>query len=66
MKILQVKLFHDHKVKRDYPDAIQYPDGKILYKEGIGKFPYDCIAKDKYPKAMIYSGGHAWSYLVNN
>lgn len=66
MKILQVKLFHDHKIEGEYPEAIQYPDGSILNQSGIGKFPYECIAKDKHPEAMIYSGGHAWSYLVNN
>jgi len=40
--------------------------GADMIPAGIGKYPYDCIAKDKYPRAMVYKGcnaGHTcWDY----
>ncbi len=38
---------------KEYPDKIEYC-GKTLLPIGVGKYPYDCIAKDKHPDAMIY------------
>lgn len=64
MEVLQVN-FGDFKVKTNqYPEAIQYPNGKILYKKGIGEYPYNCPQKDKYPDAMIYEGNGSWSSLL--
>ena len=65
MKVLQIN-FGQHEIDwgDDYPDAIQYPDGWILYKDGIGKYPYDCIMKDKHPEAMIYTNGYVWSAVI--
>ena len=66
MEILKVNYFTT-KIKADhFPDAIQYPDGKILYKKGINKFPYECPAKNEYKnkEVMIYENNHAWNYLV--
>jgi hypothetical protein len=32
-----------------------------LYQAGYGAYPYDCILKDKYPRAMIYMSDHCWT-----
>lgn len=46
----------------EYPDTItKY--GKTLKAVGLGKYPYDCIAKDKFPNAMIYIGDGCWDVL---
>lgn len=64
MEVLKVN-FGDFKLNvSEYPDAIQYPDGRILYKKGIGLYPYSCINKDKYPNAMIYEDSGAWTCML--
>lgn len=50
-------------VKGKYPETIERY-GKVLKAIGIGKYPYECICKDKHPEAMIYqseTGG--WTAL---
>ena len=43
--------------------------GAEMREAGIGKFPYDCIAKDKHPNSMVYIGcgnDHmCWDYADN-
>jgi hypothetical protein len=48
---------------KEYPaEIVCY--GKTLKAIGIGKYPYDCISKDKYPNAMIYWSKEAgWTAL---
>ncbi len=48
----------------EYPGAIRFPDGKVLYAVGIGKYPYECIAKDKHPDAMIYEDESCWDKVI--
>jgi hypothetical protein len=38
--------------------------GRTMFFAGFGKFPYDCIAKDKYPQAAIYLtvDGSSWTH----
>ena len=37
--------------------------GKRLEAIGRGKYPYECISKDKYPNAMIYHSREAgWTH----
>lgn len=49
-------------------DKAQYPDvlhaNKLMHPVGRGKFPYDCVSRDKYPDAMIYhtADGSAWTH----
>lgn len=35
-----------------------------MYPIGIGMYPYDCRAKDKYPGHMVYktADGSAWDH----
>jgi len=50
---------------KQYPDAIQYPNGTILYKKGVGLYPYNCKIKDQYPQAMIYENKNGgWSAIL--
>ena len=52
------------RITGEYPETItRY--GKELKAIGKGKYPYDCICKDKYPNAMIYknnTGG--WTAII--
>jgi len=54
------------KITGEYPETItRY--GKELKAAGLGKYPYDCICKDKFPNAMIYkndTGG--WTAIINH
>lgn len=38
--------------------------GERMYPIGIGMYPYDCRAKDKYPGHMVYktADGSAWDH----
>lgn len=40
--------------------------GQPMIKKGYGQYPYDCIAKRRYPNAMVYVGctaGHTcWKH----
>jgi len=54
------------KIKGEYPEMItRY--GKKMKAVGLGRYPYGCICKDKYPNAMIYmneTGG--WTALIKS
>lgn len=51
-----------HTPRPDLPEVITLW-GKELRAIGRGKFPYECIAKDKHPDAMIYSSPDAgWTH----
>jgi hypothetical protein len=43
------------------PAQFTTPWGQTLVAVGLGKYPYDCPLKDKYPNAMIYGGPGCWS-----
>lgn len=50
------------------PDDMPYPDtvlhlGNVFRAVGIGRYPYDCISRDKHPNAMIYHSDGAWLLL---
>lgn len=55
----------------EWPIEIYWQDpytGELskFYRSGVGLYPYDCIAKDKYPDAVIYRDnpdGAAGSWL---
>jgi hypothetical protein len=47
----------------DYPEIAVY--GNVLKPVGRGKYPYDCLAKDKWPDAMIYRGDGCWDHEYN-
>jgi len=46
---------HPDKFKPDFlPDGSYMYCGQHLKPAGVDKWPYECIAKDKHPGAMIY------------
>ena len=36
------------------PDGFIHRCGTKFEKLGYGKYPYECITKDKFPRAMVY------------
>ncbi|MGI4873160.1 MAG: hypothetical protein ACRYFX_18525 [Janthinobacterium lividum] len=47
-----------------YPETVTV-DGETLVQAGIGAYPYECRAKDKYPTAMVYKGPNSWLHSAN-
>jgi len=68
----KIHLFHSRVIAGDYPDTLEMEqiNGQPPIKfhaAGIGKYPYECIAKGTFAYAMIYHSEHgSWTSLISS
>ena len=66
MEIVDRNAFDSETWEGDYPMVLRIGmRGDLFVAVGRGMYPYDCIAKDKQPNAMIYRSDCAWTMLDN-